>query len=76
MYKLELSPYEYRQFLKKVKCQMIMHDMNAKDLAEKINYSEVTVRHFLSGTKSKLLAYAIADYFDMEEIFNEKTGMG
>lgn len=69
MYKLALTDSEYEYFKKRVKCEMIMHDLTFSDLAEKTKYSEMTIRNFMSVRNSKFVAYALCKALGLEGEF-------
>lgn len=69
MYKLDLTDSEYELFKKRVRCEMIMRDLQISDLAEMTKYSEMTIRNFLSVRKSKFVAYALCKALGLEGEF-------
>ena len=66
MYRLKLNEQEYEDFKKKVKAEMILRGIRVDELAEQTNYSEITIRHFLSKQNSKFVARALADVLEIE----------
>lgn len=61
MYRLILTPLEYEEFKKEVKIELIRRDMTVRELAERTNYSESSIRSFMSNRNSKFIAFAIAE---------------
>ena len=66
MYRLTMTDEQYKRFKKDARIEMLIHDLSIKDLAERTNYNEQSIRGFFCKKNSKFIAYAIAQALNME----------
>ena len=66
MYRLKMTDDQYKRFKKDARIEMLIHDLSIKDLAERTNYNEQSIRGFFCKKNSKFIAYAIAQALNME----------
>lgn len=66
MYRLKLNEEQYKRFKKMARIEMLLNDMSFRELAQKTNYNEQSIRGFFCKKNSKFIAYAIAEALDME----------
>jgi ribosome-binding protein aMBF1 (putative translation factor) len=66
MYRVEMNEEQYEDFKRKAKIAMLEQGISRKELANRINYSENSVRCFFSKQNTKFIAFAIASELGME----------
>ena len=66
MYRLKLNEEQYKRFKKMARIEMLLHDISFRELAQKTNYNEQSIRGFFCKKNSKFIAYAIAEALNME----------